>query len=181
MILKYPNGHPLKFFFLTRAMVDTLLRQSIPLQDLDKLSVYHGVLTYGEMAGILKLQLAVAQVMGIAMPDPLAAFGSGYDGAMLKEAFNSTSRETLVEIFKRANKFQIVPIAQTIIMVAGEADDPVLPGWALLEGGTFSAAMLEAIYKQAGYLEAHSAPVVHPVVGEFTLAEVFKLLSIENP
>lgn len=181
MILKYPNGHPLKFFFLTRAMVDTLLRQSIPLQDLDKLSVYHGVLTYGEMAGILKLQLAVAQVLGVAMPDPLAAFGSGYDGAMLKEAFNSTSRETLVEIFKRANKFQIVPIAQTIIMVAGEADDPVLPGWALLEGGTFSAAMLEAIYKQAGYLEAHGAPVVHPVVGEFTLAEVFKLLSIENP
>jgi hypothetical protein len=115
------------------------------------------------------------------MPDPLPAFGNGYDGAMLKEAFNSTSRETLVEIFKRAGRFQMVTIAQSIIMVAGEADDPLLPGWALLEGGTFSAAMLEAIYKQAGYLEAHGAPVVHPELGEFTLAEVFKLLSIQNP
>lgn len=181
MILNYPNGQPLKFFFLTRGMADTLIRQSIPLRDLDKLSVYHGVLTYGEMAGILKLQLVVAGILGVPAPDPLAAFGTGYDGAMLKDAFNSTSRETLVEIFKRSNKFQIVEVAQSIIMVAGEAGDPSLPGWALLEGGNFSAAMLETIYKQVGYLEAHGAPVVHPKLGEFTLAEVFKLLSIENP
>lgn len=181
MILKYPNGHPLKFFFLSRAMVDTVLRQSIPLQDLNKLSVYHGVLTYGEMAGILKFQTVAAEAMGVPMPDPLEAFDNGYDGAMLKEAFNSSSRETLVGIFKRANKFQMVSVAQTIIMVAEEADSPALPGWVTLDGNTFSAAMLETIYKQAGYLEAHSSPVIHPVKGEFTLAEVFKLLSIENP
>lgn len=181
MILNYPNGHSFKFFFLTSAMANTLIRQSIPLHDLDKLSVYHGVLTYGEMAGILKFQLAVANVMGVPMPDPLSAFGEGYDGAMLKDAFNATSRETLVEIFKRATRFQQVAIAQTIIMVAGEADDPVLPGWALLESSTFSAALLETVYKQVGYLEAHSTPVIHPRLGEFTLAEVFKLLSVQNP
>lgn len=181
MILNYPNGNPFKFFFLTRGMVETLVRCSIPLQDLDKLSAYHGVLTYGEMADILKYQLIVGKTMGIPTTDAAAQFGKGFDGAMLADAFNASNSEALAGQFQAASQFQSLVIGQTIVMVAGVRTDKPLPGFSVQEGSTFSAALLETIYERVGYLEAHSGKVTHPAIGEFTLAEVFKLLSIQNP
>lgn len=181
MILNYPNGNPFKFFFLTRGMVETLVRSSIPLQDLCKLSVYHGKLTYGEMADILKYQLVVGKALGVPTTDPKLQFGSGYDGAMLAEAFNSSGSEALAGQFKAASKFQSIVIGQTIVMVCGDSSEEQVPGFTIQDGNTFSAALLETIYKRVGYLECHSGKITHPALGEFTLAEVFKLLSIENP
>ena len=181
MILNYPNGNPFKFFFLTSGMVDTLVRSSVPLQDLDKLAVYHGVLTYGEMADILKYQLVVGKTMGVPTTDAKMQMGAGYDAAMLASAFNASSSEALAGHFKAASKFQSLVIGQTVVMVAGDATDKLLPGFHLQDGKTFSAALLETIYSRVGYLECHAGNVTHPALGEFTLAEVFKLLSIENP
>lgn len=181
MILNYPNGNPFKFFFLTSGMVDTLIRSSVPLQDLDKLAVYHGVLTYGEMADILKYQLVVGKTLGVPTTDAKMQMGSGYDGAMLADAFNSSSSEALAGQFKAASKYQSLVIGQTIVMVAGDPKDKLLPGFHLQESNTFSAALLETIYNRVGYLESHSGKITHSALGEFTLAEVFKLLSIENP
>lgn len=181
MILNYPNGNPFKFFFLSKGMADTLLSQSIPLQDLSKLSLYHGKLTYGEMADILKYQTAPVKVLGLPVALPFLGLPNDYNTGMLSAAFNASDSEALAGQFKNATRFQYVTIGQTIIMVAGEHGDKVLPGWVLTEAHTFSGALLETIYTQVGYLDCHSGPVVHPALGEFTLAEVFKLLSIENP
>jgi hypothetical protein len=181
MILNYPNGNPFKFFFLTSGMVDTLVRSSVPLQDLDKLAVYHGVLTYGEMADILKYQLVVGKTMGIPLTDAKVQMGTGYDAAMLADAFNSSSSDALAGQFKAATKFQSLVIGQTVVMVAGDHADKLLPSFHKQDGNTFAAALLETIYSRVGYLESHSGQVTHPALGEFTLAEVFKLLSIENP
>lgn len=181
MILNYPNGNPFKFFFLTSGMANTLIRCSIPLNTLDKLSVYHGVLTYGEMADILKYQLVAAKYMGMPSTDVKFKMGEGYDAAMLADAFNSSSSEALAGQFKAATKFQSLVIGQTIIMVVGQPEEKVLPGFTECENANFSSALLETIYKHVGYLEVHSGDIPRPAVGEFTLAEVFKLLNIENP
>lgn len=181
MILNYPNGNPFKFFFLNKGMADTLLSSSIPLHHLSKLSEYHGQLTYEEMAAILRYQLVAAKVLGMPIPDPMSTMPNDFHAGMLSKALNELSSEALALQFKNATRFQYVVNGQSIIMVAGEPSDEVLPGWVLTQAHTFSGALLETIYTQVGYLDCHSGPVIHPALGEFSIAEVFKLLSIENP
>ena len=181
MILNYPNGNPFKFLFLNRGMADTLSSQSIPWDALTKLSVYHGVLTYGEMAGFLKTQELVAKRFGVTIPDLFATVGGAFEVGMVSDAFNSMDSEALALQLKNATHFQYVVKGQTIIMVAGEHQDSLIAGFSKLSGRNLSAALLETIYKQAGYLETHSGEILLPAVGEFTVAEVLKLLSIENP
>lgn len=181
MVLNYPNGNPFKFFFLNKGMADTLISSSVPLQNLSKLSEYHSQLTYEEMAAILLYQQIPAKVLGMSSLPPIANVPDDFHAGMLSKALNDLGSEALALQFKNATRFQYVVIGQSIIMVAGEPSDEVLPGWVLTQAHTFSGALLETIYTQVGYLDCHSGPVIHPAIGEFSIAEVFKLLSIENP
>jgi len=184
MILKTPNHDraPISLFFLTSDMYSLLARQSIPLRDVCKLSTYHQQLTFSEVAGMLKFQYAVAQRLGVLMLDPEHLFAAGdLKANMVKDAFNKLDSETLAGWQECKSFNSLAAGANVVLVMFNKTDDREIPGWNTLEGGTFSAALLETIIAEAGYLQAHMGPVVKPKVGEISLAEVYKLVGIENP
>jgi len=162
-------------------MLTVLVKQSVPLKDIDKVSSYHQKLTYGEMASMLKLQYAVAQRMGVAMLDPKHLFGEGVEANMVETAFNAIDSETLSE-WQTCKSFNSLAAGLNVVLVLfNRSEDKEVPGWDCLDATTFSGALLETIVAKVGYLQAHFGEVVTPKLGEFTLAEVYKLLGIENP
>lgn len=181
MVFNYPNGNPFKFLFLTRGMVDTLINASIPLQNAFDLPVYHGKLTYGEMAGISKYQDAVCVHLGIPVVNPKPAFGTGFEAASFAEAYDKFESAPFTTHLKTGKQFQTLVIGQTVIFVIGNLTDSSVPGFSIQEANTFSGALLEMIYERVGYHEVHNGMSPYPKLGEFTLAEVLKLLSVENP
>lgn len=181
MILKCPNVDPFKFFFLSKGMADTLLSSSIPLQDVCKLHVYHGKLTYQEIAHILKFQQVAAHFVGVESDNPFGDAKPDIHNNLILDVFNSIGSEALRDTFIKANKFQYLKVGNTILMVVGNHEDNDLPGWHVPKGNTLGTVLLKTIYEQVGYLDVHSGPIVQPKLGEFTLAEVFKLIDIQNP
>ena len=181
MVFNYPNGNPFKFLFLTRGMVDTLITASIPLQDAFNLPVYHGKLTYGEMAGISKYQDVVCTRLGIPSVNPKAAFGTSYEGTVFADAYDKLQSAPFTDHLNNSKQFQVLVIGQSVIFVIGNLTDSSLPGFSIQEANTFSGALLEMIYERVGYHEVHNGMSPYPKLGEFTLAEVLKLLSVENP
>jgi len=182
MILKTPHGTPVSLFFLTNDMYNLLASQSIPLREVFNLAAYHQQLTYGEVATMVKFQYTVAQEMGVPLLDPQCLFGEGFYGSMVKETFNTLDSKSLAVKFKEANSFHSLNAGGNVLVVLlGNKDGPNVPGWKSLSGDTFSSALLEAVYSTVGYLEAHNGTIPKPALGEVTLAEVYKLLSIQNP
>ena len=183
MILKTPHGTPISLFFLTSDMYSLLAKQKIPFKDVYKLSTYHQQLTFSEMAHMLKFQYVVAQQMGVPLLDPDHLFSAeGYEAGMLKAAFNAVASESLADLYKNCRTFNSLAAGNNVVLILfNTSDTDKVPGWDCLDAHTFSGAMLETINAKVGYLEAHFGPVVKPKLGEFTMAEVYKLVGIENP
>lgn len=182
MILKTPHGTPFSLFYLTSDMHRLLVKQSIPLRDVFKLASYHQKLTFGEIATMLRFQYTVAQQMGVPLLDPKHLFGEGYNGGMVAEAFNAIDSETLNQWYKGCKTFNSLNAGGNVMLVLfNDSDNHKVHGWHSLEGNTFSSALLETIFAGAGYMESHYGKIAKPSLGETTLAEVYKLVSIENP
>lgn len=182
MILKTPHGTPVSVFFLTSEMHRLLVRQSIPLKDAFKLSSYHQQLTFNEIANILKFQYVVAQQMGVPLIDPKHLFGEGHNGGMVEVSFNGLDGKTLSDKYKECNSFNSLAAgANVLIVLFNDSGDAHVSGFDRLEATTFSDALLETLQAKVGYVQVHFGKVVKPNLGEFTMAEVYKLVSIENP
>lgn len=162
-------------------MADTLLSSNIELSKVSDLHVYHSLLTYQEIAAILKFQDVASSVMGVSAINPFTGVKPDVHINMITDVFNGLDSEPLKVTYNTANKFQYLKVGNTILMVVGSQEDANIPGWKLSKGNTFSAALLKTIYEQVGYLDVHSGPVVNPWPGEFTLADVFKLIDLQNP
>lgn len=182
MILKTPHGTPISLFFLTSDMYSLLVKQSIPFKDAHKLSTYHQQLTFSEMAHMLKFQYVVSQQMGVPLLDPKHLFGEGYEAGMVEAAFNAVASESLADVYKNCRTFNSLASGNNVVLVLfNTSDTHKVPGWDCLEAHTFSGALLETINAKVGYLEAHFGGVVKPKLGEVTMAEVYKLVGLENP
>jgi hypothetical protein len=182
MILKTPQGKSFRVLFLTSSMRDVLVSQAIPFSDVSKLASYHQKVTFSEIAHILKFQYVVAQQMGVPLLDPKHLFGEGYNGGMVERSFNDIDSETLTQIYKSTKSFACLDAGMnTLIVLFNGEDASKVPGWDSLEAQTFSGALLETVFAKVGYMESHNGKIPKPNLGEFTLAEVYKLVSIENP
>lgn len=182
MILKTPHGTPISLFFLTNDMYSLAVKQSIPLKDIHKLSSYHQQLTFSEIAYMLKLQYVVAQQMGVPLLDAKHLFGEGYNAGMVEEAFNAIDSETLTAMYQTCRSFNSLTAgANVVLVIFNTSGEYNIPGCETLEATTFSGALLETVLAKVGYLQAHFGGIVKPKLGEFTLAEVYKLVGIENP
>jgi hypothetical protein len=181
MILRTPNGNPLKVFFLTNAMARVLKRTGVPFSEMSSVETYHDKLTHGEIAGILKMEFCAAKVLGTQMSNPDLHFKNDYQGGMLKDAFNKVDGETLSAAFFNCSKFSFLNAGNNTLLISlDDQEDETIPGWSNAKGTTFSEALLETIYAVHGYMECHHGPIVDPKVGEFTLAYVFKLLGDQS-
>lgn len=180
MLLKTSNGKPIKFFYLTKDMLDVLVSQAIPLQDVFKISAYDQKLTENEIAGILKFQTVVADKLSSHASIDDSSFGEGFHGQMIKQAFNAIGSESLREVYTKTKCFSSIEGGlNTVIIVFHDNETETAPEGCLVSK-TFSGALLETIFARVGYLEAHYGKAVKPVVGEFSLADVYKLVGIEN-
>jgi hypothetical protein len=182
MILKTPHGPSHSVFFLTQDMYDVLKDQSIPLEDMKKIASYHKRLSYGEIAGLLKFQYAVAKRLQVIMTDPTPLFGEGYDGKMVESAFNALDSETLItSVYDKTEQFSMLNAGGNVLLILFQnRDDKVPGGWDPVNAKTFSGALLEMAYAKVGYLESHQGEVVKAKAGECSFAEIFKLLETEN-
>ncbi|MBS9730347.1 hypothetical protein [Pseudomonas phage IR-QUMS-PaBa1-GHS-2021] len=181
MIFKYPNGLPFELYVVTGELVDTLVAQSIPLSGLKEISAYHDKITFGEMANFVALQYAAAKVFGVEMPDPTAYFGHGYNAGMVAEAFNGVDSDAIATLLRTANHFRSTVNGQVILIGVEVGDHKATASWEKLQAKTISTAVLETLYARVGYLESHFGPVPKAGLGELTLAEVFKLIHLQNP
>lgn len=182
MILKTPNGPLIEVFFLTSDLASLLKRVGIPFNNLNIIETYHDKLTIHEIAQIVMFQYQVGNVLGISIPNADLIFKNDYNGGMLKEAFNSLGSNNLSEFINNSEQFSYLNAgANTLIISIDENATKRLSGFSALEACTFSGAVLEAIFKVHGYLESHFGKIVDPGPGEFTMAAVYKLLSMQNP
>lgn len=180
MLLKTSNGKPIKFFFLTKSMLDVLVSQSIPLQDVFKISAYDQKLTENEIATILKFQTVIAHKLSVHPALSDSSFGEGFHGQVVKQAFNAIGSETLHDIYNQTKCFSSIEGGLNTVIVVFHNEGTESPPESCLVSKTFSGALLETIFARVGYLEAHYGKAVKPVVGEVSLAEVYKLVGIEN-
>lgn len=181
MILKTPNGNPLKVFFLTNSMARVLKRTGVPFSEVSKVETYHEKLTHGEIAGVIKMEYCASRILGLQLPKVETRFSEDYHGQMLKDSFNKVDGETLLETFVNSNKFSYLNAGDNTLLISlDDPEDETIPGWTNAKGTTFSEALLESIYAVHGYMECHNGPIVDPKVGEFTLAYVFKLLGTQS-
>lgn len=178
MLLKSSLEEPVKVFFLTRPMLETLVSQSIPLQDLEKISAYHQKLSVGEIAAILKLQYEAADRLSVKLPEPENFFSDDIQGKLLKQAFNGLNSEALVEAIRNTKHFSSIGVGDLVILLLLDEEEEVT-GWSPLSNRTFSSALLEAIFSKVGYLDTQFTKVVEANEGEFSLAHVYRLVGIE--
>lgn len=184
MILRTPNGSPIEVFFLTNSMVKLLAKVGIPLSNLSTIETYHQKATYGEIAQIISMQYQAAKELGVALLDPDLIFSKDYEGEMLKAAFNSVGSESLslASAFTDATSFGYSSFkSNQLVVVINNENQTTPPSWSNASALTFSGALLEAILNVHGFMESHFGAIVDPKVGEFTMAEVYKLLGNQNP
>ena len=181
MILKTPNGPSVQLFFLTSDMARLLSRESVPFANVTNLTTYHQKITFGEIAQIARLQYIVAKELGVMMLDPDLYFKKDYEGGMVKDAFNKFSGETLSGLVNECTCFSYLNAGANVLLVAFHNDEEKLPGWVCANAKTFSGVLLESIFAVHGYMESHFGKLVEPGLGEISLAEVYKLLGLQNP
>lgn len=182
MILRTPNGSPIEVFFLTNSMVKLLAKVGIPLSNLSTIETYHQKATYGEIAQIISMQYQAAKELGVALLDPDLIFSKDYEGEMLKAAFNSVDSKSLSAAFNSATSFGYSSFkSNQLVVVINDENQTTPPSWSKASALTFSGALLEAILHVHGYMESHFGAIVDSKVGEFTMAEVYKLLGNQNP
>lgn len=181
MILRTHNGNPLKVFFLTNSMAGILKRTGVPFSCIDKVETYHDKLTYGEIAGILKMELVASQVLGTQSLPIDGRVAKDYHGGMLLDAFNKVDGETLFNLMGSCSNFSFLNAGNNILLLSlNDSEDEKIPGWTNAKGNTFSEALLESIYKVHGYMESHHGPIVDPKPGELTIAYVLRLLGKQS-
>lgn len=181
MILKTPNGAPLKVFFLTNSMARVLKRSAVPFSEVSNIETYHEKLTYNEIASILKMQYLASKTLGTLMPSPDLIFRNDYEGGMLKDAFNKVDGESLLEGFTECSNFSYLNAGNNTLLISlDNPEEEKVVGWTSAKSNNFSTALLEIIYAVHGYMECHFGAALEPKAGEFTLAYVFKLLGAQN-
>lgn len=180
MIFKYPNGFPFELYFVTGEMLEALALQTVPFDGLRKISAYHDKLTYNEVAQFLATQRAAAQLFGVDMPEAAHSFGEGYNGGMVAEAFNAIDSKAITEYLRNATSFHSTKVGQVLLIAANTAN-PHIGSWEKLNAKNISSAVLETIYGRVGYLDTHFGSVIKPALGELTMAEVYKLVHLQNP
>lgn len=181
MILRTPNGNPLKVFFLTSDMARLLKRAEVPFSEMSKLETYHEKLTYGEIVSMLKMDQCAARLLGTQSISPENRFGSDYHGGRLRDAFNNVDGESLSKAFVESTNFSYLNAGNnTLLICLADSEEATVPGWTNAKGNTFSEALLESIYCVHGYMECHHGPITDPKAGEFTIAYVLKLLGDQS-
>lgn len=180
MIFKFPNGFPFELYFVTGEMLEALALQTVPFDGLRKISAYHDKLTFNEVANFVATQHAAGKLFGVDMPEPSQSFGEGYNGGMIAEAFNAIDSEAISNYLKNATVFHAAKIGQ-VILIAVNTKGPETGSWDKLHSKNISTAVLETIYGRVGYLDTHFGSVITPALGELTLAEVYKLVHVQNP
>lgn len=187
MLLKTPSEKCYKFVFLTSTLFRHLKENSVPFHDLLTPAVLEKKLTFSEIAYLIKFQYTVASKIGMRLADPEIMFRKGYNfepyvAGMIKEAFNAIDSEALLKTYSGCSQFNVLDAGGNVILVLfNEEKQRDVPGWDTLQGQTFSSALLEAISSKVGYRDCHLGKIPSMQDGYFTMAEVYKLLSIENP
>lgn len=181
MIFKYPNGDPFHVVFLTSDLLEAAQGAKIPLLDLHKIHSYHDQLTFHQVAGLIAVQLEVAKLLGVEMPELKTLFGEGYNGGMVEQAFNEIDSNSLREHLIRSTHFKSISVGQTILLVIEPSDEVSTSAWDKLKGRTLSLALQQTLYEQVGYLKVHNGKVIRPAVGAFSMANVYGFVSQQNP
>lgn len=179
MFLKSSVEEPVKVFFLTREMLDTLISADIPLAALEKIATYHKQISPREIAVILQLQYAAGERLSVTLPNPEISFGEGVQGGLVRQAFNSLSSKPLVEKIRNTKHFSSIGVGDLVILLLLNEEEEVA-GWASLANKTFSSALLEAIFSKVGYLDSHFSKAIESSPSEFSLAHVYRLIDIES-
>lgn len=181
MIFKYPNGLPFELYFVTKELLHALDTQAVPFNGLGKIHEHHDKLTYDEVANWVALQRAAAEVFGVDMPEPAGSFGEGFAGGMTAQAFNEINSKSIVEFIKSATCFSSTKVGQVLIVGIEVDGSPQVADWEKLKGKNISTAVQETIYERVGYLNSHFGLVPKSALGVLTLAEVYRLIQIQNP
>lgn len=180
MIFKYPNGIPFELYFVTKELLNALDVQAVPFNGLGKISAYHDKLTYDEVANWIGLQYAAAELFGVDMPKPDTLFGEGFAGGMVAQAFNEINSKSIVDYLKNATCFSSTKVGQVLIIGIDVDDSLKVSDWEKLKGKNLSTAVQETIYERVGYLNSHFGPVSKSALGVLTMAEVYRLIQIQN-
>lgn len=180
MIFKYPNGSPFELYFVTKELLNALDVQAVPFNGLGKIHEQHDKLTYDEVANWIALQYAAAELFGVDMPQPETLFGEGYAGGMVAQAFNEINSKSIVEFIKNSTSFSSTKIGQVLIVGIDVDGSPKVSDWEKLKGKNISTAVQETIYERVGYLNSHFGLAPKSALGVLTLAEVYRLIQIQN-
>ena len=181
MIFKYPNGDPFHVLFLTSDLLEAVQAARIPLMDLYKINLYHDKLSFHEVAAYIAVQLEAAKLLGVEMPDLETLFGEGYNGGMVKQAFNEIDSNSLREHLLRSMHFKSIANAQTILIVVEPGDNVSTSAWEKLSARNLSLALQQTLYEQVGYLKVQNGKVINPAVGCFSMANVYSFVHRQNP
>ena len=187
MEFKSPSGKHYKFTFLNNDLLCHFKANSIPLHHCGNLTELSKKLTYSELAFLLKFQYMVALKMGVQFVDPNILFNPGYhfdaySAGMIKEAFNAIDSEALLNIYSECSQFNVIDAGSNVILVLfNQQNQCDIPGWDVLQAKTFSGALLESLFAKVGYMDCHLGKIPKIQSGSFTMAEVYKLVNIENP
>lgn len=182
MIFKYPNGQPFELYVVTGELLTALSVQAVPFDGFKKIHAYHDKLTFGEVASFVACHMAAARIFGVDMPEPQTMFGDdAYNAGMLAEAFNAIDSNKIAEILRGGHEFHSTVIGQVIVVAVDAGSTGKVHSWEKLKAKTLGSAVLETIYARVGYLEAHFGKIIKPNLGDLTLAEVYKLVHLQNP
>lgn len=181
MIFKYPNGDPFELYVVTGDLLNALASQAVPFNGFKKIHAYHDKLTFGEVASFIACHMAAAKVFGVDMPEPASMFGEGYNAGMVAEAFNAIDSNKIAEILRAGHEFHSTVIGQVIVVAVDAGSTGKVHAWEKLKAKTVGSAVLETIYARVGYLDAHFGKIMKPNLGDLTLAEVYKLVHLQNP
>ena len=187
MKFKSPSGKCYEVTFLNNDLLRQLMENSIPLRCAPDVVELSKKLTYAELAYMIKFQYMVALKMGIRYVDPEFLFKpdvnfDAYTAGMIKEAFNAIDSEALLSTYSDTQCFNVIDAGNNVILVLfNQQNQRDVPGWDCLKSKTFSGALLESLYSKVGYMDCHFGKIPKMQDGHLTMAEVYKLLSIENP
>ena len=180
MIFKYPNGDPVELYFVTKDLLNVLAHQVVPFNNLKKIASYHDKLTFNEVANFIAVQRAAGNLFGVDLHDAASEFGEGYNTGMISEAFNVVDSNSIQETLKGGKVFHSTRIGNVLIVAVDCKDCKEVGNWSKLNARNISLAVQETIYGRVGYLDTHFGSVLNPGLGELTMAEVYKLVHIQN-
>lgn len=164
---------------LTESMAETLKNAGIGFHDIDQLPKFLGKLFANEIASIYKLQDTIAAKLGVVRSSITFDGVDKINQSLLVSAFNNTSSDELIDFISKHNKYYVHGTRNGfVICVTSRTSANPMSGWDVLTSDTLSSALLEAIYKKVGYMESHFKEVTKSSIDGFTLADVYKLLTI---